>query len=449
MRYLMNAAVLLLLWSATDTRAQEPHGGHADAPTRHAEGPAEDEHTRMQELMTGPLGLSLRRYGSGTGWQPPSTPMFGHMFLLGDWGVMLHYNGFAGLDAQGTEQGETGLVGIGWLMGMARGPLLGGQLTARAMLSPEPFLQGRRGYPLLLQTGETAFGRPLVDRQHPHDLFMELALLYNRALGEDLAFELYVAPSGEPALGPVAYPHRFSAFADPLAPIGHHWQDSSHISFGVLTAGLYNRWLKLELSAFNGVEPDEERLGLELRRPDSFSARLTAIPSESWTLQFAGGFLQAPERREPGESLVRLTATLMHNRRLGPHGSWGTTFVWGQNRSEEAPVSNAFLLESSLWRGQNVFFGRAEFVQKTAHDFDLLALDENLGLPVGSLSLGYVRQFGPFAGVVPGIGIRGSMGLVGNELRSVYGTRFPLGAMLYLWVRPEEMGRHMGLTSSS
>ncbi len=382
------------------------------------------------------LESSENRWASGTAWQPSSTPMLGHHFAFNRWSLMLHYNAFGGVDAQGTDRGDTELVGIGWIMGMLQGPLLGGQFGTRVMLSPEPIMQGRTGYPLLLQTGESAYGRALTDRQHPHDLFMELALTWRRALGDELAFELYLAPSGEPALGPVAYPHRFSALADPLAPLGHHWQDSTHIAFGVITAGLYSRTVKLEASVFNGLEPDEYRYGIDLRRLDSGSIRLTALPSDRWALSGAFGYLRSPEAREPGHSLVRVTASVMYNEPLGEDANWATTAVLGQNRPEENPATTSLLIESSLWANRNVFFGRAEFVEKTAHDFDFGELPETTLLPVTNVVLGYARQFGPFLGVVPAVGLRGSVGVVGDALASRYGTALPFGGMVYLWIAP-------------
>lgn len=452
-----SACVLALVLQVSPAAAQHTHGhppheappenGHGEEPyppptgTPHAEAP--DVHARMEAAMTTPLGVSLRRWGSGTAWQPSTTPMFGHMWLIRDWAVMLHYNVFAGLDVQGTPRGSAEWPVIGWAMGMLRGPVLGGQLTARAMLSPEALVMGRSGYPLLLQTGETAFGRPLVDRQHPHDLFMELALLYQHALSEGLALELYVAPAGEPALGPVAYPHRLSALVDPLAPLSHHWQDSTHITFGVLTAGLYTRWGKLELSAFNGREPDEDRLDFEVRVPDSLSARVSVAPGEDWVVQGSWGFLREPEQSAPGEDLHRLTASAMHTARLGAEDFWTATGVWGANVSPGHGVSHSGLLEGSVWLGHNVLFGRAEVVQKTAHEFALDTLEAHTPLPVASLVLGYVRTFGPFAGLVPGVGVRGSVGWVGAVLEGRYQTRLPVGGMVYLHLRPEEMMRGM------
>ncbi len=408
---------------------------HAAEPLRHD---ATADHARMMKAMVGPLGLSMRQFASGTSWQPATSPMYGHMWLVDDWTLMLHYNVFAGLDVQGTPKGKTAFATANWAMGMAQRTLLGGQLTVRAMFSLEP-LAGRRGYPLLLQTGETAYGEPLVDRQHPHDLFMELAMRYNHALGDTLAFELYVAPSGEPALGAPAFPHRISAYADPFAPLGHHWQDSSHISFGVVTVGLYSRQVKLEASWFNGVEPDEQRYGIDLKVPDSYSTRLTVNPTPNWSMQASYGFLAAPEAREPEQSLHRLSASAIYNRRLPGGDNWATTFVWGQNLPSGHAGTNALLAETNFRTGHNVLFSRGEFVQKTAHDFALDGVDEHEVLPVGMLAVGYVREFGPYAKVIPGLGGRIAVNAVDETLGQLYGSRFPVGGIVFVRVRPADM----------
>jgi len=391
--------------------------------------------------MTGPLGLPAQQFASGTAWQPASTPMHGHMAQVGEWSLMLHYLVFAGLDVQGSERGATEGVSTHWVMGMAEHPLLGGQFTARAMLSLEPLLLGSDGYPLLLQTGETSGGQPLVDRQHPHDLFMELALRYNRALSEGLALELYAAASGEPALGPPGFPHRHSASSDPMAPLAHHWQDSTHILFGVLTAGVYSRHLKLEGSWFNGREPDEERYDLDLRVPDSWSVRLSVNPAPDWSGQISYGYLREPEFvTAPGEDVQRLSVSVTHNRPL-ESGNWASTLAWGQNRSHGAP-SNAWVVESDLRMGDNTVFGRAEYVVKSGHDFGLTGPAEEERLPVGVVALGYLRNLDVWGGLVPAIGVRAAVNVVPSELEGLYGTRLPLGGMLFVRLQPSAMAHH-------
>ncbi len=352
---------------------------------------------------------------------------------------MLHALLFAGYDYQGSDRGDGAPVGIGWLMGMATRRIGSGGFTARVMLSPDPFTAGvDGGYPLLLQTGETYQGQPLHDRQHPHDLFMEVAALYTQPLGDAVAVQLYAAPAGEPALGPVAFPHRYSSSADPLAAIVHHWQDSSHISFGVLTAGILTRWAKLEGSWFNGREPDENRTDFDLRRPDSWSVRASVAPSPRWSGQASYGYLPDHDALHPGISLHRATASVMYHRPLAA-GTWATTGVFGLNKHGGAHVhgpagpANAYLLETNLdLDGTNVLFARAEVVEKSGEELVLPAglHDDTFTLP--SLAAGYLRNFPPFAGLLAGLGLRAAVAVVPEDLRPTYGTRTLLAGILYL-----------------
>ncbi|MEO8182412.1 MAG: hypothetical protein ABI895_26545 [Deltaproteobacteria bacterium] len=391
-------------------------------------------------LMTGPLGISRARMGSGTSWLPDSSPMYGLMGPLGDGGMMFHGNIFAGYDWFGSDRGSDRFISVNSVMGMAWHPLGPGEIMARVMLSAEPLTVGKRGYPLILQTGETADGEPLHDRQHPHDLFMELGVSYTLPVSSDVGLQVYAAPAGEPALGPTAFPHRISAISDPLAPLGHHWQDSTHIAFGVLTAGVFTRQFKLEGSWFNGREPDENRWDLDLRVPDSYSGRLTWNPNASWSLQGSYGYLSSPESLEPTISLHRVTASATYNQRMGDEANWATTFVFGENIASEGPPTHSFLVESN-WDidGHHVVYGRAEYVRKTGHDLVLTPELENRGFNVGMLALGYVYYLGPFGSIAPGIGVRGTAGIVEGDLDPFYGTRVPLGAMIFLQLRPAAM----------
>ena len=186
---------------------------------------------------------------------------------------MVHGVAYAEYDKQLGARGDDQFGSINWGMLMAMHSLWGGMLHLHGMLSAEPATIGSAGYPLLLQSGESYRGETLHDRQHPHDLFMELAALYEHPVAQNLALSLYVAPVGEPAIGPVAFPHRPSAASDPLAPLGHHWQDATHITFGVLTLGMFSRTWKVEGSIFNGREPDEHRTDIETRTLDSYAGK--------------------------------------------------------------------------------------------------------------------------------------------------------------------------------
>jgi hypothetical protein len=229
-------------------------------------------------------------------------------------------------------------------------------------------LMGKRGYPLLLATGETANGRTeLVDRQHPHDLFMELSATYSRPLGGKLSGFVYLALPGEPALGPATYMHRFSGLANPEAPIAHHWLDSTHVTFGVATAGLVYDRFKLEGSVFTGREPDEDRYDIERPRFDSWSVRATWNPTPNLSMQVSHGRLNSPEQLHPEQDVRRTTASVTWNLPIGDKGNWQSTLAWGRNDpsgGHHAHATDAFLLDSAVQLGRWTLFGRAENVDK-------------------------------------------------------------------------------------
>ena len=312
------------------------------------------------------------REGSGTSWMPDSSPVFAHHFMAGDWMLMLHYAATLGYDDQWSDRGSRRLTSTNWVMGMAAHPLLGGQLTFRTMLSAEPATAGGElQLPLLLQSGETYGGRPLHDRQHPHDLFMEVAAIYRRPIADLFGIELYGALSGEPALGPTAFMHRASAMNNPFPPIGHHWQDSTHISFGVLTAGVYNRWVKLEGSIFHGREPDENRWDFDFGALDSWSGRLSVNPTQQTSFQVSYGYVNSPEAAQPQESLHRVTASGSYSAPMLSDGNVALTALWGRN-VEAGHSSDSALVEANLdLDGKNVPFVRFEYVQKLGHDLVL------------------------------------------------------------------------------
>lgn len=385
-----------------------------------------------------PLGIPETRMGSGTSWLPDSSPMHAAHYMLGKWTVMLHGLGFLQYDWQGGSRGSNQVGLTNWAMGMATRQLSGGHVQLRAMLSAEPWTIGRRGYPLLLQTGETYQGTPLRDRQHPHDLFMELAALYERPIARNLAVSLYLAPVGEPAVGPVAFPHRPSAAADPLAPLSHHWQDGTHITFGVLTAGLFTRTAKLEASGFNGREPDENRTNFDYRgrRLDSYSARLSVNPGPRWSVAAWYGFVKGPEALRPDASLHRSGASVMTTQSLG-RGTWSTAFVYGRN-DEIGPVppSSSVVLETSLDVGTTSFLGRVEYVRKDAEELEIPAVPAGTHYDVAAAVLGALRAIGRVAGLEAGAGIRGSVNFLPAGLETTYGSRTPAGVAVYLRLRP-------------
>ncbi len=392
------------------------------------------------EMPAGPLGIPETRMGSGTSWLPDASPMHAAHYMLGRWTLMLHGKGFLQYDWQGGSRGSNQLGIVNWGMAAATRPLGGGQLQLRAMLSAEPWTIGSRGYPLLVQTGESYQGAPLHDRQHPHDLFMELAALYERPVAQNLGLSLYLAPVGEPAVGPVAFPHRPSAGDDPLAPISHHWQDGTHITFGVVTAGVFTRNAKLEASWFNGREPDENRTNFDYtgRRLDSYSARLTVNPGPRWSLSTWYAYLKSPEGLHPDESLHRIGAAAQTTQTVGAGGTWSSALIYGANAQiGTGRLSSSVLVESTLdLDGTNSLFGRVEYVQKSAEELVISSVPPTTQYNVGALALGYLRTVGTVAGLAAGVGVRGSVNLVPAGLNAVYGSRTPAGVAIYLRLQP-------------
>src|SRR5881396_53576 len=387
-----------------------------------------------------PLGIPETRLGSGTSWLPDSSPMHASHFTLGAWTLMVHGSAFLQYDRQGGTRGEDQVALLDWAMLAASRSLAGGQLDLRGMLSTDPWGVGSAGYPLLLQTGESNRGVPPHDHQHPHDLFMEVAALYRRAVAKNLGASLYLAPVGEPAVGPVAFPHRPSAADDPLAPISHHWQDGTHITFGVVTAGVFTRSAKLEGSWFNGREPDEHRTGFDYsgRRLDSYSARLTVNPDPRWSVSAWYGYLKSPEVLHPDESLHRYGVAALTTQALGQRGQWATALIWGAND----PIglggpSSSVVLESTLELGEtNALFGRAEYVRKSAQELDIASAPATAQYDVGALALGYRRTVGTVAGLAVGLGARASVNVVPSSLEGEYGGRTPVGLAVYVRLQP-------------
>jgi hypothetical protein len=392
-----------------------------------------------------PLGIPDTRDASGTSWQPDSTPMFMWHWMAGGWTLGLHTSVFAGLDHQASDRGDDRPMSVNWVMAMASHPAGGGDLLVRTMLGLEPLTVGKRGYPLLLQTGESLDGAPIHDRQHPHDLVMELAARYRRPLGDAVGLELYAAPAGEPAIGPPAFPHRLTAMADPLAPIGHHWEDSTHISFGVITAGIFTRRLKLEGSWFNGREPDEQRYDLDLRTPDSVAARLTVNPTPDTSAQLSWARLDSPEALAPGVSLQRVTASVMWNQRSGDRArDLALIAIVGHNAPSAGPSTTAGLGEAALLLGSaHTLFTRAELLTKPGSDLALPAAMADRTFGMASLSLGYVYDAAWIGDLVPGVGFVATLDAVGAELAPFYGTRTPWGGMVFVRLRAPEMTHAM------
>lgn len=393
------------------------------------------------KAMTSALfpGLPMSREASGTSWQPDSSPVFAWHAEAGKWSLMFHGGAFiryTGQDAGGAgTRGGHAFDAPNWVMIMAQPPRgEKGGFSFRGMFSLDRLTEGGGGYPLLFQTGESWKGEPLVDRQHPHDLVSELSVSYGRSLGPDAGVFLYFGLPGEPALGPPAFMHRTSSSSNPDAPLGHHVQDSTHITFGVLTGGVRYKRFKFDASVFTGREPDENRLDLDRPRFDSWSARLSLNPSDHVALQVSHGFLHSPEALEPDTDVRRTTASLMMSRPLSAGNDWTTILVWGANTAPESPATHSLLADSEARFGRASVYARIEFVQRQAHDLDLDELADRL-LPVGAMTAGAAWRLGEERGLQFHAGAQATIYHVVDALASVYGKR-PFSVEVYLRLSP-------------
>jgi len=390
--------------------------------------------------------LYCGQMGSGTSWSPHSSPLYMWDKIAGGWLLMFHFNAFVGVNSQAGPRGATKFESANWFMPMAFHKLGKGTLQLRGMFSAEPFTFAPGGSPLLFQTGETYKGRPIIDRQHPHDLFMELSAQYTRALGEHGTWFTYFGYPGEPALGPDAFMHRASASENPSAPLAHHLQDSTHISFGVFTTGFTYRWFKLEGSIFNGREPDENRYDFEAHKWNSRAARFSFSPNMNWSAQVSYGFLRSPEGQEPAADIRRATASLQYNRSFN-RGHWASAIIWGRNHvSEPGEIRNlnGYTAESTVnFRDRNYLYTRLELVDKDdllrASDRASLGITEDHpSFRIGAYTFGGVRDVWVNDKLSLGLGADVTFYSKPAVLDFIYGDR-PVSWKLFFRVRPARM----------
>jgi len=387
-----------------------------------------------------PPDVALMKVASGTSQNPESASMPMLMRPQGSWLLSLMGQGFLVDTQQSSPRGGDKLYSTNWIMGSAGHPLFGGSLMLETMLSLEPATVTDRRYPELFQTGETAYGRPLVDGQHPHNFVMGLGAHYAHRVGESAMLHFYYAPVGDPALGPVAYPHRASALELPQAPIGHHWEDSTHISANVTTAAFEYKWFRLEASGFYGTEPGENRWMFQWGPMNSYASRLSVAPNKNWEAQFSAGRLTHPESDQPGD-VVRTTASIAYTRPL-PGGAWASSLIWGRNHETLTGRNlNAYLVESLYpIRHKNFVTGRIEWVDKDELFADQPDLEASLDRTAGSTfrvrayTAGYTRDIAHFDGVETGLGMNVTAYAIPAAIQPFYGVH-PWGVNIFLRIR--------------
>lgn len=464
MRFLLQSAFIILgtlLFNCQRISAQHHHMHHEPAdsishvPIRAASGHEDHAvHTGMMPSILSP-NLPMNTEGSGSSWHPAATQMEGLHNASGNWHLMLHGRSFVRYTNQDIfNAGYRGAQTFGaptWIMGMAIKPLSGrSQLAFRAMFTGEPFTEGGDGYPLLFQTGETYKEIPLVDWQHPHDLIAELSVTYSYTLGERSSIFLYAALPGEPSIGPPAFMHRPSARHIPNSPIGHHWQDATHVTFGVSTLGFIYGPIKIDASIFTGREPDEERLGFDKPRFDSYSARLSVNLGTNWAFQASRAYITGPEVHAPDIDMWRTAVSLLYGK-IGTRSNLSTALIWGMNdpigdadRANHVHITgrngdhlhahtvtqHSLLAEVDVSLRKVVFFNRIEYLQKDGAELGIADLQDNL-FWIGSCTIGAARQILNQNQFDLMAGVQTTMYQVPEALRPVYGHR-PLSGQLYL-----------------
>lgn len=400
----------------------------------------------MMELMNNMhpetfLQQILHHASSGTSAEPNSTPTPMLMTMKGKWMLMFHSNIFITDLQQTSPRGGDKLFSTNWAMPMAERRLGPGQLTLRAMFSLEPATITARKYPLLFQQGETAFGKPIADGQHPHDFFMELAALYDLKLSEKTLLSFYFAPVGDPSIGPTAYPHRASAAENPVGTLGHHQEDSTHIADDVVTVGLTHGIARIEASGFHGREPDEFRWNIDTGKIDSWSTRITLQPGRNWSGQYSYARLVSPEALFPNENQARMTASVMYNRPF-KEGNIVSTAVWGRTRSlADNGKENSYLLESTVrFKSRNAIWTR---IENAGRSNELLNGERPLPIdfreePAGHVqayTFGYDHDIDFIPHMRTAVGAQVTTYGVPRVLQPIYGTN-PVGFGVFVRFRP-------------
>jgi hypothetical protein len=372
---------------------------------------------------------------SGTSVEPASTPVPMMMSAHDGWMLMLHGEASINDIQQSGPRGGDKLFSTNWIMPMAQRDLGSGKLTLRTMLSLEPATITEREFPELFQVGETAFGKAIVDGQHPHNLFMEIAAIYDWKLAKNALLSFYAAPVGDPAIGPTAYPHRTSASEDPLATLGHHLEDSTHVADDVVTAGLTYKRARLEASGFHGREPGENRWTIGYGAIDSYSGRLTIAPAANWIGQFSAARIVSPEVLSPNDNQLRMTASIGYNRPL-ERGNWASTLLWGRTRTLGLPQPfNGYLAESTLkFADKNYVWSRIENVDRSTELLEQPAATEEFLARVQAYSFGYARDFHVIDHADTGLGAQVTLYEKPSFLTPEYGAH-PVGVVMFVRIR--------------
>lgn len=444
---------LLVLLLVVPAVAQEPAPHHHPNPVS-SSGTPEHHHDHKADSPQSDDGHApnlassyLLSLSSGTSLNPAAWSMPMLMNRLGDWNLMWMGQAFLVSTQQTGPRGGDKVYSANWGMLAATRNLGRGSLMLRGMVSLDPITVSGKRYPLLFQTGETAYGKPLVDGQHPHDLLMEIGVHYARPLGSKALVNFYYAPVGDAALGPVAFPHRASAMDLPQSALGHHWQDATHIANNVFTAGLSFRKFRFEASTFRGREPNENRWNIDMGAMDSWSGRITYQPSRNWLAQFSTGRIRRPESHHL-DDVVRSTASVHHTRLMSNGGEWSTSLIWARNyKTIGRYATQAILAETVLpVSRRNLLTSRFEWSQRDElfeydHDLahEIFVKTGKRAFNVSAYTVGYTRELGSLRSVQTAVGFNVTAYTFASALNPYYGQR-PMGFNVFLRFRLKGRG---------
>lgn len=389
------------------------------------------------------LNLPMSRNSSGTTWQPDASTIYGIMKMTKKWSFMLQGSIFVRYNYQDISKQTNRSDSLqdrfdapNWIMIMGNRKIKKrGLFTFNSMFSGDVISMGKNGYPLLFQTGETYQEKALVDRQHPHDFVSSLSVGYTQMINPNVDIIGYIGFPGEPAIGPPAFMHRISSFNNPDAPLGHHWQDATHIVFGVSTLGIRYKNLKFETSCFTGREPDENRFDFDKPKFDSYSYRISSNPSKNISLQFSQAFIKSPEKLESDKDVIRTTASILHFKEFDNNSYLASAVVYGRNQIEKNRSENSLLVESNFQRKKMAIYSRYEIIQKNALDLQINQVNISELFLINVFTIGSSYSLLSVMYSNASIGVQGSISVTETKLNSIYG-KHPLSFEIYLHLTP-------------
>ena len=393
-------------------------------------------------LLCAPLAAQHAGHEMPPAGPPDPMKAMEAMEPMDHWMTMFHGYAFLNFNRQDGPSGGSEFVSPNHVMVTSMRSLWGGKVSLLGTFTLEPVTIPPEGSLELFQRGETYKGVLLVDHQHPHDLFVQLAAAWERPLSSSARIRLYLAPVGEPALGPEAYPHRLSASENPTAPLSHHNTDSTHISSDVITGGVTVGRVTVEASGFHGREPDENRWNIDQGKLDSYSGRLTVAAPAGFSFQVSSGFRTHPEALEPGNQ-TRSTASASWQRGDASY-FFAATLATGLNQTDEGREWGHLLEWTWKFTGKNFFYGRVEKVDRDVYELlHKQQRPENLPrdrVSVEAVTLGFVRNLPSVPGTETGVGADLTFYWFPSRLDSAYGSH-PVSIHGFLRVR---FGSHGG-----